>query len=273
MARGPKKHLKRLRAPKSWMLAKLGGIWAPRPSEGPHKLRESIPLSILLKQRLHYALTRREVIMIMARRSIKVDAKVRSDINYPCGFQDIVSIDKTNETFRLLYDVKGRFLLHRIQPEEAGFKLAKIVKLDQAKKASQGRNPFLKGHLGVVPYAVTNDGRTIRYLDPSIGVNDTVKIRLSDGKVTEHVKFEIGNLATVMRGANVGRIGLISSWDVYDGKDDIIHLKDARGQEFATRIGYVFVIGKGSEPWISLPRGKGLKYSIIEEKERAKKEK
>lgn len=26
-ARGPKKHLKRLNAPKHWMLDKLGGIW------------------------------------------------------------------------------------------------------------------------------------------------------------------------------------------------------------------------------------------------------
>jgi hypothetical protein len=32
MARGPKKHLKRIAAPKSWMLSKLGGIWATRPS-------------------------------------------------------------------------------------------------------------------------------------------------------------------------------------------------------------------------------------------------
>jgi len=32
MARGPKMHLKRLNAPKHWMLDKLGGVWAPRPS-------------------------------------------------------------------------------------------------------------------------------------------------------------------------------------------------------------------------------------------------
>jgi len=32
MARGPKKHLKRIRAPTSWMLGKLGGLFATRPS-------------------------------------------------------------------------------------------------------------------------------------------------------------------------------------------------------------------------------------------------
>lgn len=31
---------------------------------------------------------------------------------------------------------------------------------------------------------------------------------------------------------------------------------------------YVFVIGKGSKPWISLPRGKGVRLSIAEERDR-----
>lgn len=31
----------------------------------------------------------------------------------------MVTIDKTGENFRLLYDVKGRFTVHRIMPEEA----------------------------------------------------------------------------------------------------------------------------------------------------------
>lgn len=65
MARGPKKHLKRINAPKSWMLNKLGGTWATRPSQGPHKLRECLPLSILLKERLNYALNGRDVTLIL----------------------------------------------------------------------------------------------------------------------------------------------------------------------------------------------------------------
>ena len=61
MARGPKKHLKRLYAPKSWMLGKMGGVNVTRPSCGPHKLRESIPLHVVLKNRLKYALNGTEV--------------------------------------------------------------------------------------------------------------------------------------------------------------------------------------------------------------------
>jgi small subunit ribosomal protein S4e len=86
MARGPKKHLKRLNAPKSWMLDKLGGVYAPRPSTGPHKLRESLPLTILLRNRLKYAITADEVKKICMQRLIKVDGKVRTDTNFPAGF-------------------------------------------------------------------------------------------------------------------------------------------------------------------------------------------
>jgi small subunit ribosomal protein S4e len=49
MARGPKKHLKRINTPRSWLLSKMGGIYAVRPSQGPHKLRECLPLSIIIR--------------------------------------------------------------------------------------------------------------------------------------------------------------------------------------------------------------------------------
>lgn len=32
---------------------------------------------------------------------------------------DVISIERTNEFFRILYDSKGRFVVHRIKPEEA----------------------------------------------------------------------------------------------------------------------------------------------------------
>ena len=50
---------------------------------------------------------------------IKIDWKVRTDITYPAGFMDVISIDKTRENFRLIYDTKGRFAVHHITPKEA----------------------------------------------------------------------------------------------------------------------------------------------------------
>jgi len=257
MARGPKKHLKRLAAPKHWMLDKMSGVFAPKPASGPHKMRECIPLIILLRNRLKYALTKREVTFIAMQRLVKIDGKARTESCYPCGFMDVITIEKTNETFRLLYDTKGRFTLQRITPAEAKYKLLKVRKQSVGSKG--------------IPYISTHDGRTIRYPDPLIKVNDTVKFDLETGKITDFAKFELGNLVMVTGGKNVGRVGVIVTRERHPGSFDIIHIKDAIGQTFATRISNVFVIGKGTKSLVSLPPRKGIKRSILEEAELAKK--
>jgi len=73
-----------------------------------------------------YALTGKEVKSILMQRLVKVDGKVRTDTTYPSGFMDVIEIDKTDEHFRLVYDTKGRFVVHRISREEAGYKLCKV---------------------------------------------------------------------------------------------------------------------------------------------------
>merc|ERR1719378_1999150 len=65
-----------------------------------------------------------------------------------------------------------------------------------------------------------------------------------------------------------GRVGTIMSRERHPGSFDIVHIKDSQGHTFATRIGYVFIIGKGSKAYISLPKGKGVKLSIAEERDK-----
>lgn len=51
MGRGPKKHQKRLSAPRHWLLDKLSGAYAPKPSPGPHKQRDCMPLIVFIRNR------------------------------------------------------------------------------------------------------------------------------------------------------------------------------------------------------------------------------
>jgi Ribosomal family S4e len=74
--------------------------------------------------------------------------QVRTDATYPAGFMDVIEIEKTAEQFRLVYDVKGRFVVHRISPEEASYKLAKVcyIRLDSSLRGAacadmQGASP------------------------------------------------------------------------------------------------------------------------------------
>jgi len=263
------------------VLSKLGGIWAPRPSAGPHKLRESLPVSLILRDKLKYALTRREVVMIVMRRYVEVDKRTRTDINFPTGFQDVITIPKTKDAFRVLYDVKGRFVLQTIEGDETNWKLCRVNKITIGSKASVGRNPFAKGQLAAIPYAVTHDGRTIRYIDPVVKVNDVVKVDLKSGKVVDHLKFEVGNLAMITKGANTGRVGEVTRIEKHPGSYEIVHLRDKKGANFATRVANVFMIGaatkEGVKSVITLPKGKGVQLSILEERElrvkKAEKEK
>nr|PNR60382.1 hypothetical protein PHYPA_003175 [Physcomitrium patens] len=134
----------------------------------------------MLRNRLKYALTYHEVVAIVMQRLISIDRKVRTNKCYPEGFMDMISIAKTNENFRLLYDNKPRFTLHNISTEEAKYKLCKVRSAQFGDKG--------------VPHTTTFDGRTIRYPDSLIKANDT-----------------------------------------------------------------------GTKPWITLPCGKGIKLSIVEE--------
>jgi small subunit ribosomal protein S4e len=252
MARGPKKHLKRMFAPSHWMLDKLRGRWAPKPSAGPHKQRECLPLIVLLRERLKYALTYRECKMITMQRLIKVDGKTRTDMFYPAGFMDVVQIEKTRENFRLLYNTKSKFCLQRIGKEEAEYKLCRVKKVERGPKG--------------IPYAITHDGRTLRYPDPDIKANDTLQLNLATGKIMKHVKFEVGNKVMIGGGNNMGRVGDITHRERHPGSFEIVHVKDENGHSFATRLQNVFVIGTAGKPWISLPKGNGNKLSIMEDR-------
>jgi len=151
-------------APNHWMLKKLTGKYASRPRSGPHKRRESVPLCVFLREGRKYALTMQETIKICKDKEglIKVDNKVRRDHKFPTGLQDVISIEKTGEFFRMLLDVKGRFCPVRIEAKDATFKLCKVQRKCMAPTK--------------VPFIITHDGRTIRFPHPEIKKYDTIKV-------------------------------------------------------------------------------------------------
>jgi small subunit ribosomal protein S4e len=238
------------------MLDKMGGVHAPKPSSGPHKHRESMPLIVILRNKLKYALTRKEAMTICVQKLVEVDGRVRTDMNFPVGLMDVVRMDRSGDIFRMMYDVKGRFVLHKIKPAEASFKLCKVVRQELTSKA--------------VPYIATNDGRTIRYPDPDIKANDTVKVDLKTGKVVDFIKSDLGVTVFVTKGNNMGRVGTLTHIERHAGSYDIVNVRDAEGNTFSTRLSNVFPIGKSdkaSDILISLPRDRGVRRTIFEQRD------
>jgi len=192
-------------------------------------------------------------------RLVKVDGRVRTDPNFPCGFNDVISLDKTDEHFRMMFDVKGRYVLQRLNDkkfaDESSFKLCRVNKLALGAKG--------------IPYVSTHDGRTIRYPDPLVRVHDVIKVDLATGKMTDIITFETGTMAVVTKGKNNGRIGVITSRDKHPGGFDIINVRDTKGRNFATRIMNIFCIGKKDESaMISIPKARGIKENILDERKK-----
>ena len=94
---------------------------------------------------------------------------------------DVLTIAKLKKNYRILQDVKGRFIVREINAKQAQFKPCRIV------KRSMGKNR--------IPYIVTHDGRTLRYPAPDLNVLDTIKLNLKTGDVMGVYRFESGNPA------------------------------------------------------------------------------
>ena len=188
-------------------------------------------------------------------RCVKVDGKIRTDHNFPTGFMDVVTLEKSNDRYRVMFDVKGRFVLQKVDRQEAQYKLCRVVKVQ------------VTG--GKVPVCVTHDGRTIRFPDPDVKVNDSIKVSIETGKMSDILKFELGAMVMLTKGHNCGRVGTLMHIEKHEGSFAVVTIKDSKGQVFCTRQANCFVIGSGQTPQVSLPKGRGIKKSILQERAEA----
>lgn len=91
-------------------------------------------------------------------------------------------------------------------------------------------------------------------------------MNLDNGEVESLIKFENGAQILIIGGNNIGRVGILQHVEKHPSSFDIAHIKDAAGHSFATRVNNCFVIGEGKKPVISLLPQKGIKLTLIEER-------
>jgi small subunit ribosomal protein S4e len=68
-------------------------------------------------------------------------------------------------------------------------------------------------------------------------------------------------------GNNVGRIGNLQSIEKHPGSYEIAHVKDSQGTAFSTRLQNIIVIGDGKTPAISIPKGEGIRLTLVQERD------
>jgi small subunit ribosomal protein S4e len=178
--------MKRLTVPRIWTIPKKTKPWAVRARPGPHRLRRSIPLLVVIRDYLNYADNAREARHIIGGREITVDGKVVTDPKRPVGLMDVVGIPGTDENFRILLDARGKIRTVRIDKARAEWKLIRVE-----------NKTVVKGHKFQVNF---HDGRNILLDENKYKTGDVLKIALPTQKVMEHYPMEEGNTAMVIGG-------------------------------------------------------------------------
>tara|TARA_B100000029_G_C17595494_1_gene963966 strand:- start:1757 stop:2485 length:729 start_codon:yes stop_codon:yes gene_type:complete len=189
------KILKRTMSPSFWQIERKNKRFVTKPSSGSHPSKQSIPLTVLLRDILKLTKTYSETKIIIREGQVKVDSRIRKDPNYPVGLMDVVEIIKTDSIYRLVPSKK--FLSPIVIPDnEKDVKLCKVVN-----KSSVDKETF--------QYSF-HDGRTMNIASSTnVPVGSTFKISLPSQKVEKIIEIKVNNLVVLTGGQNKGLIGTI----------------------------------------------------------------
>ncbi|MHA1589648.1 MAG: 30S ribosomal protein S4e [Candidatus Njordarchaeales archaeon] len=246
---GPKRQLKRIAAPRLFPIPrKIGGKFAIKPSPGPHPADKCIPLGIIIRDILGYARTLREVKLILNQRIVKVDGRVITDYKFPVGLMDVLEIERTKEYYRIL-PFRRRLVLHRITPEEAKYKIVRIIGKRYVKNANiqlnleDGRNILFK----------VNSNEERRKILDTYFVRDSLVISLPDQRILKHLRLKEGMYALIIAGRHMGEHGIIKKiTKMFGPRASTATIETPTGEEIITALDYVLVIGE-DKPEITLP--------------------
>lgn len=221
-----KKHIKRMAAPKTWAITRKTSHWVTKPRPGPHGTAEAIPLLSVVRDMLRLCDNSREARFIIGSREISVDGKVVTDYKYPVGLMDVVTVNRTKQSYRMLVDYKAKLRLVPIDEAEKGWKLVRI----DDKTTVRGGKTQLNLH----------DGRCILLPKDQYKTGDVLKIELPSQKVLKAYKLEKGSLALLTGGSHPGTIQTVEDYQVRRGSaPNLVTFKEG----FSTVKENVFVVG------------------------------
>lgn len=220
-------HLKRLTAPKSWILRKKETTFIATPSPGPHKKSTAMTLNMVVKDMLKLTTTTRETRRILHEGKILVDNVIRKEHHFPVGVMDIITIPSLKQSYTMLYSEKGKFTLKKLSadPKE---KPCKII----------GKRTLPRKKIQINLY----DGKNVLVDKDSYRVGDTVM--MADGKIKRHLKLAEGALIYLIGGKHVGATGKLTTIKKFKGMENDRITIETKNGTIETLKDYAFVIDK-----------------------------
>lgn len=246
--KGASTGLKRKPAPKFWPIHRKEFTWVVKPSPGPHDGSNCLPLTIVLRDSLGFAKTRKEARTIVSQGKICIDGQIRRDDGFPVGLADVVSVLDVDKNFRVIPSAKG-LVLQPIDKEEAKFKLCRI----ENKTTAKNGNMQLNLHDGSNILIKSADAKNPQ--EDVFETIDSVKIILPERQIVESIKMKEKDYAIITGGKNIGKHGNIIQIEEASGKkrrNALVTIEDKKGNRYQTTLNFVFAIGE-TQPLISLP--------------------
>lgn len=233
---GSRKHLKRYKAPKTWPIHPKEETWTVKPAAGSHSIENSLSLTLVIRDILGIADNSREAKRIINSGNVLVDGRVVKDYKFPVGFMDVIEIPKTEKSYRVLLDRKGRLQLK--ETEDNDFKLCKIVN----KSTIKGGKTQLGFH----------DGKNLVIDEDNYKVGDVIVLGVPDNEIKDSFTLETGVTVLVTGGKHTGELGRVDEIIINESSNpNTITIEDNSKETFLTLKDYAFVVGNDS-PFIDL---------------------
>ncbi len=235
-------HVKRIVAPKSWIIGRKASKFVTATRPGPHNAG-ALPIAVWMRDHQGLARNMKEIKQILRDRQVVVNGKVCTDPHIGLGVFDIISFPRLDKHYIMLLDKTGRFTAREIDGDGAKLRLAKI----------RNKTTLPRGivQLNLLFGANVIGDNTYRPKDSivlTLGVDGDERFGIRD-----HFPYAVGNTAMVVGGQHSGRVArIIEVIPVQGSVPNRVSLEDLATKEiFETIEPYIFMVGK-EEPALEI---------------------
>ncbi len=237
--KGKTARLKRKPAPAFWPIHRKELPWIVKPSPGSHSLKKCLPLTMVLRDILGVAQTRKEAKLILDQGKVLLDGKICKQDDIPVGLMDVISIPEMDKYYRVMPSHKG-LVLNPISKEESKMKLFRVENKTTVHNGIQialhdGSNILVKVADSKNPHEATYE------------TFDVIKVAYPEKQVVQTLKTKEGNIAVITGGKNIGKQGKIVEIEKTEAKkrhQALVLIEDSKGTRYQTILDFVFSIGE-----------------------------
>ncbi|ABA27349.1 ribosomal protein S4 (nucleomorph) [Bigelowiella natans] len=238
MAKGIKKHQKRISSNTMIKYKKKLGIFNTKISSGPHSKVKSVSLLNIIKKFFHLADNNQEAQKVVKTGFLYVNGKKCLSHKFPISLMDTISFPLANKHYRVLLSKAGKLTVYEINQNEKDLKICKVIKIINA----SSKNKII----------ITDDLRELKINYAKIKVEDSLLIKTINDEIVYALKFEVGSLCLITRGKHLGTIAVIKEIRKTKSLRKMIHLEKIDGKKLTKKCSDLLVIGESKTSILSL---------------------